>query len=1087
MIRSLALAVLVVASAVASAQETRLLREPTVSDRHVAFAYAGDIWVAGRDGGEARRLTSFPGVESLPHLSPDGRSVVFSGAYDGNTDLYLVPTAGGEPERLTWHPAPDLARGWTADGRVLFVSGRDNAPRPMPAFFTIAPGEAMPERLPVPRAHEGDVQDGRLAYEKVTRWDPEWRGYRGGQAQPIRLLDLDTLDETTVPWEGSVDTQPVWIGETVYFLSDRDDATNVWAYDTGSGDLRQLTQHADYDVKSLDAGGGALVYEQAGRLHRLDPETGEARALQITARGDTPWARTQWEEVDDAITNASLSPTGQRALVEARGEIFTVPVEDGDWRNLSRASGAADRFPAWSPDGQHVAWFSDASGEYQLVIGDPAGIEPPRALDLPAPSFYYTPTWAPDAERIAFTDTDRNLWAMDVASGEAVRVDGDAYAHPQRSLDPAWSPDGRFLAYAKRGDNQFRRVFVWDAETGETHAVTDGLSDAFSPAWDAGGKYLYTLASTNLGVASGWLDMSAFERDVTFAPYLVVLDAETPSPLLPQSDEEPAPDDDADDEGDDEEEEADAEEDTDAEGDADDLPTVEIDFEGIADRTLPLDLPEANYVELMAGAEGVLLLAEIGDEGATLHRYSLEDREAEPFLSGITAASVSHDGQKLLYGAGDTWGVIETSGSPSVGDGALSLGLRARIDPAQEWAQIFDDAWRFQRDYFYAPNLHGADWDAVRAMYRPWLAHVRHRSDLTYLLDVMGGETSVGHSFTGGGDQPDVETVPVGLLGADVEVEDGHYRIARIYTGEAWNPDLHAPLAVPGVDVSEGDYLVGVDGQPLTAATNLYRPFEATAGRQTVIHVNDRPAFEGARRVTVVPVASEVGLRQRAWVEDNRRLVDRRSGGRLAYVWVPDTGQSGYESFNRYYFAQQDRDGAVIDERYNNGGTAANYIVDVLARERYGYFNNPVGERRPWSTPIAGIWGPKVMVVNEMAGSGGDLLPYMFRARGVGPLVGSRTWGGLVGIWDTPPLVDGGYITAPRGGFFDLEGRWAVENEGVAPDVDVEVTPRDWVEGRDAQLVRAVDLALEMLEEEPVVRLPEPPPPVRARRPSTGG
>ncbi|WP_412062413.1 PDZ domain-containing protein [Rubrivirga sp. IMCC45206] len=1055
------------ALAAGAGAQTLLLRQPTVSDRHIAFAYGGDLWTVGRDGGQARRVTTFPGVEADPHLSPDGAWLAFSGDYDGNTDVYVVPVGGGEPQRLTWHPGADRARGWTDDGRVLFISGRDNAPRPESAFFTIAPGDPMPARLPLPRGFEGDLRDGRLAYERIDRWDPEWRGYRGGQAQPIRILDLDTLDETTIPWSGTVDTEPVWLGETVYFLSDRDDAANVWSYDTATGTLRQRTFHADYDVKHLDAGGGTVVYEQAGGLHRLDPD-GEPRPLAITATGDLPWARPHWEAVDDAVARVSLSPTGQRALVEARGEVFTVPVEHGDWRNLSRASGAADRDPSWSPDGRHVAWFSDASGEYQLMIGDPAGVEPARALDLPGPAFYYEPEWAPDAAHIAFTDTDRNLWVLDVASGAARRVDGDAFAHPERTLAPRWSPDGRYLAYARRGSNQLRRVVVYDTETGDTHAVTDGLSDAYSPAWDASGKYLYVLASTNLGVASGWLDMSAFGPDVTAAPYLIVLAADEPSPLLPRSDEEPVA----------------AGEDDDEEGEDEEPAPVEIAFDGILHRTVALDLPDAPYTELLAGPAGVLFLAEAGDDGATLHRWSLEDREAAPFLTGVTAASVSHDGSKMAVGAGGGWRVVGTEAPPEPGDGALALGLRAEVDPAAEWAQIFDDAWRFQRDYFYAPNLHGADWDAVRAMYEPWLAHVRHRSDLTYLLDVLGGETSVGHSFTGGGDEPDVERVAVGLLGADVEVVDGRYRLARIYTAESWNPGLSAPLAAPGVDVSEGDFLVGVDGVELTAATSLYRPFAGTAGRQTVLHVNDRPTFVGARRVTVVPVASEAGLRQRAWVEDNRRFVDARSGGRLAYAWVPDTGDSGYESFNRYYFAQQDRDGAVVDERYNNGGTAADYIIDVLARERYGYFNNPVGDREPWSTPMAGIWGAKVMLINEMSGSGGDLLPYMFRARGLGPLVGTKTWGGLVGIWDTPSLVDGGYITAPRGGFYDLDGRWSVENEGVAPDVEVDITPRDWVDGRDPQLERAVDLALEMLDANPVERLAEPPPPVRSIRPA---
>ncbi|NBC18740.1 MAG: protease, partial [Bacteroidetes bacterium] len=709
----------------------------------------------------------------------------------------------------------------------------------------------------------------------------------------------------------------------------------------------------------------------------------------------------------------------------------------------------------------------------------------PRAIDLPGPTFYYTPAWSPEGTHILFTDTDLNLWVLEVESGEATLVDTDQYAHPVRSLDPVWSPDGQWIAYSKRLDNLFRAIMVYSMETGETHQVTDGMSDAMSPAWDAGGTYLYFLASTNLGLNTGWLDMSSYQRPVERGVYLTVLQADEPSPLLPESDEEPveSEDDNGENDADDDNGNGDAEED-----DGEEEMAVEIDLDGLQQRILAIDVPLRDYGAIQAGTEGMVFYTEDipNQPGVTLHRYSLDDREATKLMDGVQRFDLSDDGQKLLYQASGGWGIVDAAGSPSPGDGALTLDLRAKIDPAKEWEQIFDEAWRFQRDYLYVENLHGADWDQVYAMYRPWVEHVRHRDDLNYVLDIMGGEVSVGHSYTGGGDYPDVDRVPVGLLGADFEIEDGAYRIARIYTGENWNPDLRAPLSAPGVNVSEGDYLVGVDGEALTAATNLFSAFEQTAGRQTILHVNDRPTMEGARTVTVVPVSNETDLRRRAWVEDNRRTVSEMSDGQLAYVYLPNTAGAGYEYFNRYYFAQQDKAGVVIDERFNGGGSAADYMIDIMARELHGYFNNPVEDRTPWTTPMAGIWGPKVMIINESAGSGGDLLPYMFRRMDLGPLVGTRTWGGLVGIWDTPPLIDGGGITAPRGGFFDLDGNWAVENEGVAPDIEVEMTPKDVAAGRDPQLERAVQEALRLLEENPVQLEEEPPPPVRVLRPEDG-
>lgn len=1047
---------------------TRLLQAPSVHGETVVFAHAGEIWRTTTNGGDAERITSFQGVASHPHLSPDGEHVAFSGRYNGQTDVYVVPLAGGTPERLTYHPGTDAVQGWAPDGtRVVFASGRDAAPSSYQRFWTIDTEEATPEPLPIPRGDVGGFSpDGeRFVYQPISRWQDHWRGYRGGQVHPIWILDMDTYEHTELPYEETVDTAPVWAGDTVYFLSDRADdmVMNVYAYDLNTETLTQLTTHSDFDVKALDVDGTTLVYEQGGYLHRYDLERDAHTPLTVTVRGDLPWTQPHWTGVQANVMNAGISPNGVRAVFEARGEIFTVPAEHGSWRNISNASGAADRYPAWSPDGSQIAWFSDRNGEYALKIAPQDGRGDLRTIDLPEASFYYHPQWSPNSEHLLFTDADRTLWLLNVESEDLTRVDNDLYAHPERSLNPSWSPDGEWIAYAKRLDSQFRTVYAYSLNDDERIAMSDGMADAVHPVWDASGKYLYFMASTNYGLSTGWLDMSAYDDPLDRGVYVTVLARDEPSPLQPRSDEEAA---------------------ADAEAGNDDEVDVRIDPEGLGQRTLALDLPERPYMSLAAGSAGTLFIGEAvpNQPGLRIHQYQLDAREAQPFLEGVTQFDVSHSGEQVLYQAMGQWGIVPTAQPPSPGDGAIDLsGLQMQVNPRAEWQQLFDDAWRFNRDYLYVDNYHGADWDEVRALYEPWLDHVHHRADLNYVLALMIGELSLGHTYVGGGDIPDGDGPGTGLLGADLVADGDRYRIERIYDGEQWNPGLNAPLRTPGIDVGAGDYILAVEGRALTTDMNPYAPFEGTVGRPIALLINDEPTTEGAREITVEPVASEAGLRTRAWVEDNRRYVEEQSDGALGYVYVPNTAQAGYESFNRYYFAQQDRSGMVIDERFNGGGSAADYMVDIMARELHGFFNNPIGDRTPFTTPGAGVWGPKVMIANEAAGSGGDLLPYMFRRMEVGPIVGRRTWGGLVGIWDTPPLIDGGFFTVPRGGFLDLDGNWAVENEGVAPDIPVVQTPREVIEGGDPQLDRAIEEAMMLLpEDDPIIE--EPAPPVRAPR-----
>lgn len=1083
-------AILFLAASASAAPESLLLREPDISATRIVFAYGGDLWTVPRTGGDAARLTSFPGVESNPSFSPDGNLVAFSAAYDGNTDVYVVPSAGGEPRRLTWHPGEDIVRGWTPDGgRVLFASGRTGAPLSYPKLWTVALEGGMPEPLPLPRVFKGAFSpDGRrMAYQMIEPWESEFRNYRGGQNNPLRLIDLETLEEEKLPWDGANDNTPVWLGGTVYFLSDRDYAMNVWACDLATREVRQLTRFADFDAKQIAGDGGTLVIEQGGGLHALDLASGKLEKIAVSVRGDFAWARPHWIKAGERLAEPALSPTGKRAVFSARGEILSVPAEKGDPRNLSGDPAAADRSPAWSPDGEKIAWFSDASGEYQLVIADQKG-ENRSVIPLPKPTFFYSPAWSPDSSSIAFTDANRDLWIARVASKAITRVDTEGFAHPERIIFPCWSPDSKWLAYAKRLRNEYGAIFVYSVDKGTATAVTDGMSDCRMPVWDASGKYLYFLASTDYGLNVGWLDLSSFERPITRSLYAVVLAKDGPDPLALESDEETAAK--AEDKG--PAGKKPGKNKAEAAGDADKgkdktVPAVTIDFDGLARRIVPLPVKARDYRLLAGGDAGVLFLGELipGEESLLVHRWDAKERKTKEYLSGVSDLAVSADGKKVLYGLdGKTWGIVDASGSPKPGDGKIAAdNLRLYVDPAAEGRQIFKEAWRFQRDYFYVRNVHGADLDGLYRAYAPWVEHVRHRADLNYILDILGGETSIGHSFVGGGDMPAVESVPVGLLGADFSVDSGRYKIVRIYSGESWNPDLKAPLAGPGIDVKEGDYLLAVNGREIEAGRSLFSYFERTAGVQTRIKVNAKPEAAGAREITVVPVRNEAALRRAGWIEDNRRRVDALSGGKLAYVWLPDTADGAYVNFNRYFFAQKDKKGAVIDERWNQGGQIADYVIDLLARPLLGYFNNPIGDKQPWTAPNAAIFGPKVMIINDAAGSGGDMMPYMFKERGIGPLVGTRTWGGLVGIWDVPSLIDGGRITAPRGGFYNTAGEWDVENKGVAPDIEVEMSVKSVAAGGDPQLEKAVEAAMEALKTGEVKLLPQPPDPVRVLRP----
>jgi tricorn protease len=1066
-----------------------LLRNPSVSRTQIVFSFAGNLWISSREGGDARRLTT-GGHERNPVFSPDGTLVAFTGEYDGNPDVYVVPAAGGMPRRLTYHPAADAVVGWTPDGnQLLFRSDRAAFASGVVQLFTVSVEGGFPTQVPLARASEGSYSPdaSHIAYVPNIQWQRAWKRYRGGQTRPIWIANLaDSSIEATIPRDNSNDFNPMWVGDTIYFLSDRGGPVTLFAYDTKSHEVKQVVKNDGLDIKSASAGPGAIVYEQFGSLHLLDLKSHHDRTLDIRVAADLAEVRPHFQKIEPRrIGGADISPTGARAVFAVRGEIVTVPSEKGDIRNLTDTTTAVERDPAWSPDGKSIAYLSDESGEYALHIRDQSGLGEVRKIDLgKPPTFYYSPTWSPDSKEIAYTDKRLNVWYVDLDKKTPVRVDSDTYAGPFNTLNPTWSPDSRWIAYTKQLRNYLHAVFAYSLEQGKSYQLTDGMSDALNAAFDKEGKYLYFTASTNTALSTGWLDMTSLQHPVTRSVYVMVLKKDLPSPLAPESDEEKAKEP----EKSDKDKQADKDKDKDKDKAKEEKPvTVEIDLENISQRILALPIPARNYAGLAAGKTGVLYLVEgppvdpiefdEGGPGLTVHKFDLKTRKTEKILEGVNSFNLSFNGEKMLYARHDQWtiGPAEkpAEGPPKPGEGGpLKLDqMEVYVDPRAEWKHMYYQVWRDERDFLYDPGLHGLSLEAIKKKYEPYLDSISSRDDLNYLFEEMLGEITIGHMFVGGGDIPQPPKIKTGLLGADYKIENGRYRLARVYNGENWNPKLQAPLTQPGVNVKVGEYLLAVNGRDVPATREVYSFFEETAGKQVVLKVGPNPDGTGSRDVTVVPVDDERALRNYAWIEDNRRRVDEMTGGKVAYVYLPNTAGAGYTNFNRYYFAQVGKEAAVIDERYNGGGDIADYVIEYLRRPLLSYWS--LREGADITTPIEAIFGPKVMIINEMAGSGGDAMPWMFRKMGIGPLVGKRTWGGLVGHYTNPAdLMDGGFTGTPNLAFYNPDGTWDVENHGVPPDVEVEYDPKVVREGHDPQLEKAVQVVMDLLAKNP----PPPPP-----------
>jgi tricorn protease len=1118
--RAVAAAVDAPAHAPGTAPSPLLLRAPAISSKSICFEYGGDLWLVPREGGEARRLTAGPGEETDPAFSPDGAWIAFTGEYEGNRDVYLVAAEGGQPQRLTHHPGEDEVIGWTPDGaRILFRSKRLGVAARTWRLFTVDRKGGLPEPIELPEGYDGAWSpDGRsLAWMGPTPAFRIWKHYRGGGATWIAVTRLADASLDPIPREGSNDFNPMWVGETIYFLSDRDGPVTLYGYDTRARQVKKLLPNTGFDLKSARATSDAIVYDHFGALGIYDLLHGQAHEITVRLQADLPQARPHFVPVEDKIRAAALSPSGVRAVFEARGDIFTVPKEKGDIRNLSDSPGTADRDPAVSPDGATVAWLSDDGGEYALHLRDAGGRGAARRVALgDPPAFYYAPLYSPDGKKIAYLDNRLSLWYVDLASGRNVKVATDTFDMPWMGLDPSWSPDSRFLAYTRQLPNRLRAVFVHDLDGDKDLQVSDGRSDASHAVFDLDGKHLYFLASNDAGPSAAWLDLSSFGQHATSAVYVAVLRRDLPSPLAPQSDEEGAKANEkaqekhgggkaAKGEGKGQPREESARSEPPA--------SVRIDADGLSQRILALPIAPRRFSGLFVNAAGSLLLVEsVREPGEgpgqpvrlheTVHRFTLEERRLTRLVDGlsgfgedsdeegfVSTLRLSADGRSILYKRGEDWFISAVGDTPIAapdGEPLHTDSMSVLSDPPAEWRQMYREAWRMERDFFYDPHHHGLDLVTAETLYAPFLERLGSRQALDALFAEMLGQLSVGHLFVTPPppDEP-LDHPGTGLLGADFDIRDGRYRIRRIYRGENWNPALRAPLTEPGVNVSEGDFLLAVNGHPLNAADEVYALFEGTAGRTVALRVARKADGSGARDVNVVPIADETQLRHFAWVEANRATVDSLSRGRLAYVYLPNTGDEGAERFNREFYSQIDREGAVIDERNNGGGYVADSIIDVLRRSLASRWTTRYGA--DFSSPAGALYGPKAMIINGYAGSGGDYMPWLFRKMGVGPLVGQRTWGGLVGIYGYPALLDGGAITAPRVAFYDLAGAWEIENRGVAPDLEMALDPALWRQGRDSQLEAAVKSVVDRLASERKAMPPKPPYPDYHHGAVTGG
>ncbi|GAA0873031.1 S41 family peptidase [Gangjinia marincola] len=1058
--------------------DTRLMHQPAIGTNHIAFIYANDLWVVDLNGNNPRRLTVDEGYESNPIFSPDGKTIAFSAEYDGNLDVFTVPVTGGIPKRLTYHPYPDIARDFTPDGKkVLFASQRNIFTNRYAQLFTVSTNGGPVSQLEIPNAWWASYSaDGKyIAYTPISDRFTQWKHYRGGTASKIWVYDVATQEITKVPkpTSGSNDSQPNWLNGKVYFKSDRDGEFNIYSFDPATKQVSKHTNYTDHHVANLSANAGKLIYEQAGYLHQFNPSTQKSTKISVGIGTDLLQMRSRFVSGSEYVRSGGISPSGARVVLDFRGDIVTVPAEKGDVNNLTETTGTHEKFPAWSPDGAKIAYFSDESGEYALHVRSMGDAVSTKKIPLKGAGFYAYLHWSPDSKQVAYVDNSRTLYITNVDNAKTTQIASDVLYVPGvfRELFGSWSPDSKWLTYTNIIKTNFEQAYLFSVEKNQSYPISDGLSNVTEPTFDPSGKYVYMTASTDAGPVVNWFDQSNQDMRSTNSLYLVTLAKETPNPFARENDME-KPEEKA--QNDEEDDKKNKKGKKDKKDKAPATPAIKVDVDGLMNRIVHIPVPPGNYGSLASPEEGKLYYLAYGNsfsEPPMLNRYDLKDRKNEDLFT-TWAFEVAAKGKKMLVYRDDQWYVTDTGKKPD-GKPLAVNSIKIKIDPKAEWTSIFNEAWRVNRDYFYDPGMHGVDWNAMKAKYQPMVNDAPTKEDLYRMMGWMFSELGVGHHRFGsrGDDFIETDNINGGLLGADYVIENNRYKIDKIYGGLNWNPGLRAPLTEPGVNVSEGMYIIKVDGKEVTGSDNLHEYFENKANRLVTLTISKSANGKDSKEVQVTPASSERALRNRAWIEGNIEKVNKATNGQVAYVYVPNTAYAGHEYFKRYFYPQANKKAIIIDERFNGGGQLADYVIDMLKKPVQSYWDFRYGD--DMKAPSASIQGPKVMLIDETAGSGGDYLPWMFRKFELGTLVGKRTWGGLVGVLGYPEFIDGGSVTAPNVAFYTEEG-FKVENEGVPPDVEVDQTPKDVIAGRDPQLEKAIEIALKELKENPVKPWPKP-------------